>query len=75
MDQQVERREEGVGQSIEVFVPDGGQILKPDAAILRMGRALSAIDGDLVPTGRETVGEFFGEGLKPTVVGGDAARS
>ena len=39
MPQQVQRRKEGMGESIEVLVADGGEILKPDAAIMRLREA------------------------------------
>ena len=64
-----------MGDGVEIFVADGGQILQAHAAIERFRSALAAVDGDLVAAFHQTGGEFLGEGFETAVVGGNAARA
>jgi hypothetical protein len=75
MPQQVERRKEGMGESIEVLMANGGEILKPDAAIMRLGERRSTIDRHLVAARRQADRQLFGKSLESAVAGWYAARA
>jgi hypothetical protein len=56
-------------------VANGAEILKVHAAIRGRRVSFTAVDDDGVPAESETSGDFFGEGLKSPVIGGNASRS
>ena len=49
---EMQRRKKSVRDGVEIFVPDGGQVLEPHAAIVRLAYALPAIDGQGVAARR-----------------------
>src|SRR5271157_6670217 len=64
-----------MGQSVEVLAADGGEILKPHAAITRLGVWRPAIYGHLMSARRQAGRKFFGESLESAVVGWYAGRA
>ena len=54
--EQVKSGEKGVGQSVEIFVANGGNVAQLDAAIFRQRAFLPAIDSHFMPAFREAHG-------------------
>ena len=73
--QQVRGGNGGVGDGIEVFVADGGQVLEPDAAVFGLGMALPAVDRDGVAARGQADGNLLREGLESAVTGRNAPRT
>ncbi len=62
-----------MGQGLEVFVADGGEILQAHAAEYAGRLPFPAVDGDLVAALHQARGKLLGEGFEAAVAGGNAA--
>src|SRR5258708_35158041 len=69
------RGETGVDEGVRILVVDGRYVLEPHPAILEFRGPVAAVYGNLVTACRQARRQFFREGLKATVAGGDAARA
>src|SRR5258708_19544870 len=65
----------GVGDGVRMLVADGRYVLEPHPAILEFRGPVAAVYGNLVTARGQARRQFFREGLKATVAGGDAARA
>ena len=62
-----------VRERIEIFVPDGGQIFQPHAAIGRLRNIFPAVNRDAVTACDQPRGKLFGESLESAIARRDAA--
>jgi hypothetical protein len=68
-------RNRGVRDGIEIFVPDGGEILQVHAAVERPRTRLAAVYGNLMAAFHKARGEFFRKGFESAVICGNSARA
>jgi len=75
MKKEMQGRKQSVGDGVEVLVPDGREVNEIDATVRRLGMPLSPVHDNLMAAFDEAARKLFGERLKPTVAGGNAARA
>ena len=72
--EQVSGRNRGVRDGVEIFVPDGGEVLQVNAAVEGSRTSLPAIDSHLMAALHQARGEFFRKGFESAVACGNSAR-
>src|SRR5260370_40691943 len=65
----------GGHDGVEVFMPDGGEILQAYAAEGQFRMRLATVDGYVMAAFHQARGEFFREGFESAVPGGYAAAA